>query len=715
MITAREFASVAYVDESVASARAALEERLADLEAVPAPDLAPYATRVYVDEAVAGVAAPDLSPYATTTYVDESIAGLPDPPPPVDLAPYALDADLASHADDTLAIHGIADTSRLITQDNIGAYAPPPDLTGYAQLGQTQTFTAPQTFEPPTGIPLTVRLPGNAIAQRINVVGDSGYRWQINQSGSIEWGAGGPTLDARLWRSAAGRLKLERIGVGDPSFQLGERTWSRDATGSIFDHRVAASGLYSSAPVSIDSGGIGLSVRGTDTGTLAGAGIVGRYSNDFPANTARLGYYLMGGSTQNQAGIVGYASESWTASARGSYMTVETTAVGASARREVARFNAAGDLSVLGGITSAGETVPRSGTINNQTSDVMVNQIPGVRNGVVVKVDGPPTGVYGQDQAFMVLKEGTGVVEPDDLVVFRVDHRGAMGFAGGAHVATGLRARPGDTYQYSIHINPSVDVPGLLVDSANDAPSSAWQQWRLHNGTVIAEVAADQWFKANRGLYALPRAADQPAAVVQQYAVGPQTRSLIEFRSNTGTVGSSIGADTLTFRPTYLENEAKNSPIVALFPTGVVVQARTPTQAALITKAAASQATNVHEWQDSGGVVRSFVGQGANVFGIPFLVDVLQQGSYIAMGTTTVQAQSRVVGGVPFTAAGIAGQTADVQRWIIAPSTVLGGMEPDGDLRLDVAGKGYIAKSPDGLLTRRIGINNAGAVVATVV
>jgi hypothetical protein len=41
------------------------------------------------------------------------------------------------------------------------------------------------------------------------------------------------------------------------------------------------------------------------------------------------------------------------------------------------------------------------------------------------------------------------------------------------------------------------------------------------------------------------------------------------------------------------------------------------------------------------------------------------------------------------------------------------GLSKTGDLTLDVAGKGIVVKSPDGSVTKRIGIDNSGAIVAT--
>lgn len=147
-----------------------------------------------------------------------------------------------------------------------------------------------------------------------------------------------------------------------------------------------------------------------------------------------------------------------------------------------------------------------SGTVNTVTASVLVEPDDATdQNAVVVKCPSvdwgdPDVDDYGTGQAFMVLKEGSGGVEPDDFVMFRVDRRGSVGIAAGCHFATGLRSRAADTsnINYSIHIDPAVDVVGIYVDAASDAPTAAYQQWRLNSGTVVAEIDSTGALWANR-------------------------------------------------------------------------------------------------------------------------------------------------------------------------------------------------------------------------
>lgn len=156
---------------------------------------------------------------------------------------------------------------------------------------------------------------------------------------------------------------------------------------------------------------------------------------------------------------------------------------------------------------------PPAAAVVGETSGVEVRNLvqPAAdgQNGVVVKVPdanwGTETGhSYGTAQALLVLKEDTdGAVEPTDLVMWRVNGKGDQGLCGGLHIATGLRQRPGYTANYAVHIDRTTDCIGIIVDAANDSPAAAYQQWRLNDGTVIAEIDSAGKLKANRTLDAL--------------------------------------------------------------------------------------------------------------------------------------------------------------------------------------------------------------------
>ena len=80
-------------------------------------------------------------------------------------------------------------------------------------------------------------------------------------------------------------------------------------------------------------------------GATSGAGIVGRTYVNPTAADQRLGYFLFGGdqAAANSAGMSGWSAESWHTAARlGSYLTLETTPIGATGRRERLRLGSDG-------------------------------------------------------------------------------------------------------------------------------------------------------------------------------------------------------------------------------------------------------------------------------------------------------------------------------------------------------------------------------------
>ncbi len=132
---------------------------------------------------------------------------------------------------------------------------------------------------------------------------------------------------------------------------------------------------------------------------------------------------------------------------------------------------------------SAGSSI---GTVSGETAHVLVTPSASDENGVVVKAPSAAWGAasvpYGKGQAFMLLKEGAaGATLPDDLVMFRVDPSGAIGSCGGIHSAPGLRARAGFVPAYGLRIQPSIDCPGIIIDSVA-SPASDFLLVR-ENGT----------------------------------------------------------------------------------------------------------------------------------------------------------------------------------------------------------------------------------------
>lgn len=97
-------------------------------------------------------------------------------------------------------------------------------------------------------------------------------------------------------------------------------------------------GLFTSA------GGV-IQITATNTGSSSsssGAGIIGQQSADPSAADHRLGFYLFGANSNNQAGMSGWSGETWGASAKGAYLVLETTKVTTTSRAERARVDDSG-------------------------------------------------------------------------------------------------------------------------------------------------------------------------------------------------------------------------------------------------------------------------------------------------------------------------------------------------------------------------------------
>lgn len=195
--------------------------------------------------------------------------------------------------------------------------------------------------------------------------------------------------------------------------------------------------------------------------------------------------------------------------------------------------------------------VSQAGSANTVTARVFVAPDDASdQNGVVVKIPSadwgdPDADEYGTGQAFMLLKEGSGGTEPDDFVIYRVDHKGGIGASGGMHLATGMRLRAADAddITYSVHIDPTLDVTGIIVDAANDAPASAWQQWRLNDTTVVAEIAATGSLFANRGLSVGSGAAGTQATLtIKRDPAGGNDGQLVAIAAtNAIATGTAVG------------------------------------------------------------------------------------------------------------------------------------------------------------------------------
>lgn len=175
------------------------------------------------------------------------------------------------------------------------------------------------------------------------------------------------------------------------------------------------------------------------------------------------------------------------------------------------------------------------------------------------------------------------------------------------------------------------------------------------------------------------------------------------------------------------------SSLVTLTPAtsirNVVAPAADPAVVPLVLKSVVAQTADLQQWQDSAGAVKAMVAPDGkmDVFN---LVGTYITGPFFKvrgdLATTDIGEVPRGAGATlnvsPHNAAivglvvrGFTGQTADLTRWADENGAIMSRVSNLGELRVDVAGRGIVLKSPDGLVTRRISIDNAGAIVATAV
>ena len=122
-----------------------------------------------------------------------------------DLAPYATDADLAAHEADTTAVHGIANTALLETTSGAQAKA---DAAQAAAIADAATKYLALTGGTVTGPIVRVDTPDTDTAYAAQVTGEAFDRFRALMSGRLEWGSGAATREIALYRTATGELTL---------------------------------------------------------------------------------------------------------------------------------------------------------------------------------------------------------------------------------------------------------------------------------------------------------------------------------------------------------------------------------------------------------------------------------------------------------------------------------------------------------------------------
>lgn len=237
----------------------------------------------------------------------------------------------------------------------------------------------------------------------------------------------------------------------------------------------------------------------------------------------------------------------------------------------------------------AGREVTLAGTLDSAPGRIaIVPDTASDENGVVVKAPDETwgEGTYGTGDAFLLLREdyaGGSEVEPDRNVLFRVDgHTGGVGTAGGIHVATGLRAHEGDVFGYSIYVDPAVDVTGVIIDAASDAPAADYLLARTNGGTVKAKIDSIGNIQAQPGAAAevmignvatLPAITFGSARDTSLYRAAAEVLALgndcaLEFEERPSDIGApGVNRGRLFAR----DNGSGKTQICARFNTGAVV------------------------------------------------------------------------------------------------------------------------------------------------
>lgn len=267
-----------------------------------------------------------------------------------------------------------------------------------------------------------------------------------------------------------------------------------------------------------------------------------------------------------------------------------------------------------------------SSTVNGVTSRLLV--VPSANgdtmNAITVKVPSATWGKegvvpYGTGQVFELLKEGSGTVEPNDLVLLRVTETGSLGMAGNLHLATGVRQDTGYASNYAMKIEPTIDTshilmvmptsqtvnPLVLFDSAGVLKTKITKAGNLvagMTGVVGSEKGlhlGDIGIANNFGISHSDFATSSGFALMQ---------------SNVGLTVVNTAANTaLTFGQGGAAIGRFNASKVFEAWYGSVLTPGAATTIPLVTKGAASQTADLQQWQNSASTVLAGINASGNL------------------------------------------------------------------------------------------------------
>lgn len=155
------------------------------------------------------------------------------------------------------------------------------------------------------------------------------------------------------------------------------------------------------------------------------------------------------------------------------------------------------------------------------------------------------------------------------------------------------------------------------------------------------------------------------------------------------------------------------------------IVASNTTSIPLIIKSVAGQTVNLQQWQNSAGEVRAALGTNGRFDAFQIWGNYLES-SYFRVNADLATTGCGLYNRAPPSTLGVAphhpevialgirayaGQIADLTVWNDENNVTLSHISNLGQLHIDRAGRGIVLKSPDGLLTRTLTIDNTGALV----
>lgn len=167
--------------------------------------------------------------------------------------------------------------------------------------------------------------------------------------------------------------------------------------------------------------------------------------------------------------------------------------------------------------------------------------------------------VYGQAQAFLLIKEGTGSVH-NALVLARIDGKtGAIGSAGGFHAAAGLNADADFNPTQNIWVQNFKDVVGIVMTAVAGQTQDLARFMDSAGATTLFKVGADGAISSNKS----PGTDYQPKYL--QTAAGSQTPSGGANQLAYGAISVPVGGAALTGIKYCVGATASGNVIVALY------------------------------------------------------------------------------------------------------------------------------------------------------